>query len=279
MRSKCITELETGQQEQQAEGFDGGELDPFKDEKTRIDEVQDGIYRISTFAPMFGITFNQFLLKDEKPALIHTGPSQTYREVESKIREVLDISKLEYVILLHFEADEWGGMPFIDSSKVKLVCSKVGSGINLSWWHDLPKRHIGVWENETISLGRKKLRFLMTPHVHHWDSMMVFEETEKALFPSDLFLQQGNNEAVTNDVKLTQGMIEQYRNVGIFASEKPVRNILPKLERLSSKMIHAMHGSSLDSSVQKYFFDALRTQNFAYINTLLFEKVPGYSSN
>jgi flavorubredoxin len=253
---------------------DVNDTNPFKDEKTCIDEIQDGMYRIATFAPAFGITFNQFLLDDAKPTLIHTGPAQAFQGVESKIREVVDISKLEYVILLHFEADEWGGMPFLQSSNAKLVCSRVGSGINLSWWYDLPKRHVGVWENDIISLGRKKLRFLMTPHVHHWDSMMVFEETERALFPSDLFLQQGNHGAITNDPRLAQGMIEQYRNVGIFASEQPVRNILPKLERLNSKMIYAMHGSSLDSSAHGDFFNALRTKEFAYTNSLLFEQLP-----
>ncbi len=41
-------------------------------------------------------------------------------------------------------------------------------------------------------------------------------------------------------------MIFQYRNVGIFAHEKPVRDVLPKFERFHPKMIHAMHGSSLD---------------------------------
>jgi flavorubredoxin len=269
--------LESLQQQRQREAGESSsnEPNPFKDEKTSIDEVQSGVYRISTFAPAFGITFNQFLIDDEKPVLIHTGPSLIYPQVENRIKEVIDLSKLEYVLLLHFEADEWGGMPFLNSSKVKLICSKVGSGINLSWWHDLPKRNVGVWENDTISLGRKKLRFLMTPHVHHWDSMMVFEETEKALFPSDLFLQQGNNGAVTNDPKLAKGMIEQYRNIGIFASERPVRNVLPKLERLHPKMIHAMHGSSLDSSVYGVFFDSLRKEDFAYNKTLLFEEIPG----
>ena len=40
---------------------------------TRIDEIVEGIYRISTWQPQYGITFNQFLIADERPALIHTG--------------------------------------------------------------------------------------------------------------------------------------------------------------------------------------------------------------
>lgn len=242
--------------------------------KAKMDEVQDGIYRISAFVKDYGITFNVFLLTDEKSALIHTGPIGMYEAIEEKVREVIHLKKLHYVSFLHFESDEYGGMKFLKALNAKLVCSRLSSQLNLQGWHDVAKDHISVWEGERISLGRKKLRFLMTPHIHHWDSMMVFEETQRALFPSDLFLQQGDNPPVTNDPKLTEGMIKQYRMVGIFAHEKPIREMLPKLERLRSKMIHAMHGSSLDSSVHKYFFDALRTQDFAYTRYLLGEEVP-----
>ncbi len=244
------------------------------DTEVRIDEVQDGIYRISGFIPEYGISFNQFLLKDEKSALIHTGPVGMFGGVEKRVREIIDAKDLHYVVFCHFESDEWGGMNFLEYPNANLVCSRLSSVLNLQGWLGVPKPHIAVWEGDTISLGKKKIRFFMTPHVHHWDSMMAFEETQRALFPSDLFLQQGDNKPVVNDHELAKTMIDQYRNVGIFAHEKPVRDILPKLERLNSKIIHAMHGSSLDSSVHKTFFDVLRTQDFAYRNRLLFEEVP-----
>lgn len=244
------------------------------DAKTSMDEVQDGIYRISAFVPDYGITFNQFLLNDEKPALIHTGPVGMYGAVEQRVKEIIDLRKLQYVSFLHFESDEWGGMQFLQSPNARLVCSRASSVLNLHGWQGAPKDHLAVWEGDTLSLGRKKLRFLMTPHVHHWDSMMAFEETQGALFPSDLFLQQGNNPPVTNDPKLAEGMIEQYRMVGIFAHEKPVRDLLPRLGKLHPKMIHAMHGSSLDSSVHEAFFEALRQREFAYRNYLFYEEIP-----
>ena len=56
---------------------------------TRIDHIVDGIYRIPTFSPEFGITFNQFLIDDEQPALIHTGTYEHYEGVRSAIAEVL----------------------------------------------------------------------------------------------------------------------------------------------------------------------------------------------
>jgi flavorubredoxin len=62
----------------------------------------------------------------------------------------------------------------------------------------------------------------MTPHVHHWDSMMIFEETTKSLFPSDLFIQPGNNKPVISD-DLSESMIIFYKGAGIFAREKPLK--------------------------------------------------------
>jgi flavorubredoxin len=73
----------------------------------RVDELVDGIYRICTTVqlPNTEFQFNQFLIDDERPTLIHTGMHQLYDAVHAAVAEVLDPSKLEYVGLLHFEAD------------------------------------------------------------------------------------------------------------------------------------------------------------------------------
>ena len=56
-----------------------------KDIDVNISEITDGIYRISGFVNTYGITFNQFLIDDEKPMLIHTGPIGMYKNIEQKI--------------------------------------------------------------------------------------------------------------------------------------------------------------------------------------------------
>src|SRR5574338_861103 len=185
---------------------------------TEIHEIQDGIYRISGFSELFGITFNQFLIDDEKPVLIHTGPVGMYEQVEQRVKEVIPLDRLAYVAFLHFESDEWGGMQFLQAPKTKLLCSELSSSLNLTGWYNVPSDHISFWENETLKTGKKTLRFVMTPHVHHWDSMMVFEETTKSLFPSDLFIQPGNNKPVSSE-DMSESMLALYRGAGIFASE------------------------------------------------------------
>jgi len=69
------------------------------------------------------MTLNQFLINDEKPMLIHTGPIDMYKKNRRKNKQVIPLQKLTYVSFLHFESDEWGGMAFLESADAKLVCS------------------------------------------------------------------------------------------------------------------------------------------------------------
>ena len=108
----------------------------------------------------------------------------------------------------------------------------------------------------------------MTPHVHHWDSMMIFEETTRSLFPSDLFIQPGDNKPVITE-DLSENMINLYRGAGIFASEEPVRQTTKRLVNLSPKMVYPMHGSCIDSSIFSKYTDAIMKNNFAYSGMLL----------
>jgi flavorubredoxin len=243
-----------------------------KDTQVTISEITDGIYRIAGFINEYGITFNQFLINDEKPTLIHTGPVGMYESVAAKVKEVVPLEKLAYVAFLHFESDEWGGMEFLKSPNVKLLCSDLSSKLNLAGWSGMPVDHISFWDNETHKTGKKNLRFIMTPHVHHWDSMMIFEDTRKSLFPSDLFIQPGNNEPVASE-DLSESMIGLCRGVGIFASETPVRQTAQRVLKMAPKMTFPMHGSCMDGSLFTCYTEALMKNEFAYSGLLLGQKL------
>src|SRR5581483_424656 len=153
--------------------------------ETRIDHIAGGIYRISTMTPPYGITFNQFLIDDELPTLVHTGNYELYENVRRAIREVLDPARLANVVLLHWEGDENGGMDrfLAEAPDAQLVGSALSIQLNALPF-GVTKRVRGFMDGERLALGRHTLRFLETPHVHHWDSMMVFEESTESLFPS-----------------------------------------------------------------------------------------------
>src|ERR687885_782238 len=146
------------------------------------------------------------------------------------------------------------------------------SKLNLTGWHDVPVDHISFWDNEILSTGKRRFKFIMTPHVHHWDSMMVFEETTKSLFPSDLFIQPGDNKPVISD-DLSKDMVNLYRGAGIFAGEEPVRQTTRRLVNLSPNMMFPMHGSCIDNSTFPKYTDAIMNSNFAYSGMLLGQKL------
>src|SRR5213075_417676 len=100
--------------------------------ETRIDHIAGGIYRISTMAEPYGITFNQFLIDDERPALVHTGEHAFYEPIRKAISEVLDPKRLAYVTLLHWEGDENGGMDrfLADAPRAELVGSALSIQLN-----------------------------------------------------------------------------------------------------------------------------------------------------
>ncbi|MDQ2684898.1 MAG: hypothetical protein M3Y25_03520 [Thermoproteota archaeon] len=243
-----------------------------KDVDISISEIGDGIYRICGLVDTYGITFNQFLIDDESPTLIHTGPMGMYPKIEEKVKEVIPLDKLENVAFLHFESDEWGGMQFLKSPKARLVCSDLSSKLNLTGWYNIPVDHISFWDGEVLKTGKKSLKFIMTPHVHHWDSMMIFEENTKSLFTSDLFMQPGLNKPVSSD-DLSGAMITLYRAVGIFATEAPVRQTTMRLAGLNPNMVYPMHGSCIDSSMFGKYIDAIMQNDFAYNNMLLGRKM------
>ncbi len=233
-----------------------------------IDPIVGGIYRISVWEPEVGLTFNQFLIDDEQPTLIHTGRYDDYEHVVAAVGQVLDPATLANIVLLHWEGDENGGMERLMTRAAgsRLVGSALSIGLNAHGF-GLHERVQGFQEGETLALGRHTLRFLETPHVHHWDSMMVFEETTKSLFPADLYLQPGEQPATTCE-NLAAQMLETYRVTGIFAHEDPVRRIVPKLARLDAEWVHAMHGATIRGDAVEPYTQALLTQDFAYHGVL-----------
>jgi len=235
---------------------------------TSIEKIVGDIYRISAFWPEYGISINQFVIADEQPALIHTGTYPMYDEVRKAVAQIIDPAKLAYIVVPHFEADECGGMRrFVEKApNAKLVCGEAGAMLNFSAWE-----YVGPYQGQrdgtTIDLGKHRLRFLETPHVHHWDSMMVYEETTGSLFPADLFIQPGEQPHVIRE-KLGKEMCEMYRTVGIFGGDKPVLQCVNRIEKLAPRWVHPMHGGSMTGETLAHYTNALRTHPFAFDGTL-----------
>src|SRR5206468_5264865 len=101
---------------------------------TTVTEIADDVYRISTYAPDYGIQFNQLLVKDDEPFLMHTGFRKQFVDVRNAVATVLDPARVRWIGFSHFESDECGALNdwLSTASHAQAVCSFVGVTVNLN---------------------------------------------------------------------------------------------------------------------------------------------------
>jgi flavorubredoxin len=171
---------------------------------TRITEIADSIYRLSTFvpdiAPPAGFTFNQFLILADEPLLFHTGHRRMFPQVREAVARLMPPERLRWISFGHFEADECGAMNewLAEAPGAQVAHGHIGCAVSLNDAADRAPRELG--HGETVELGGgKRIRFLDTPHVPHaWDAAMMYEESTGTLLCGDLFTQLGDEAALTD---------------------------------------------------------------------------------
>ena len=166
---------------------------------TEVHEIAPDIFRIATYREGGGVTFVQFLIRDDESLLYHTGGRAIFDETVDAVRGLVDLAKLRYISWSHLESDECGAMnDFLGvAPNAEPVQGPLGRMLGAGDFFTKPVR--GIDEGTPLELGAKKLRFLITPHVPHaWDAIMAYEETTGTLFVSDLFTAFGPTAAVTD---------------------------------------------------------------------------------
>lgn len=141
-----------------------------------------------TYTTPRGTTYNAYLVRDEKIALVDTVASQFAGEMLGRIRELVDPGRIDYLIANHGEIDHSGAIPEVLklAPQAKLVCSKRGV-------ESLGRYLPGDWDfmvvgtGDEISLGRKTLTFIEAPMLHWPDSMFTYVKEEALLLPNDAF--------------------------------------------------------------------------------------------
>jgi flavorubredoxin len=225
--------------------------------KCNVSEIASGVFRLSAFHPGFGIQFNQFLIADDEPFLMHTGMRHMFESTRAGVREVIDPARLRWIGFSHFEADESGALNewLAQAKQAQAVCSVVGAAVNLNDQADRPPRALA--DGELLALGRHRLRFLATPHVPHgWDAGLFFEESERTLLCSDLFFQPGDP-APLSEADLMPAVSEALRA----GAQGPLANDVPytpytdatlrRLAALAPRTLAIMHGSSYRGDGQR----------------------------
>lgn len=172
--------------------------------ETKIDEIAEGIYRLSTYvpdiAPPAGFTFNQFLILGAEPLMFHTGLRKMFPLNRDALSRIIGPEHLRWITFGHFEADECGAMNewLSVAPQAQAAHGQTGCLVSLNDFADRPPRILA--DGEVIDLGGgKRVRFIDTPHTPHgWDAGVLYEESTRTLLCGDLFTQLGNDKAMTD---------------------------------------------------------------------------------
>jgi flavorubredoxin len=215
-----------------------------------VTEIAPQVYRISTFAPDFGIQFNQFLVADDEPFLMHTGMKKMFAATRDAVASVLDPGRLRWIGFSHFEADECGALNewLRIAPQAQAACSFVGATVSVNDVAVRPGRALA--DDEVLETGRHRLRFLATPHLPHgWDAGLFFEESDRTLLCSDLFFRPGDPEPLTR-----ADIVGPARDAMIAGKAGPLAHDMPytpytdatlrRLAALQPRTLATMHGSS-----------------------------------
>src|SRR6266511_104438 len=179
--------------------------------------IAEDTFRINLEIPGAPIDVSFFVIRDEEPTLVETGFRRAFPDTFQAVARVIDPATLRYVVVPHLEGDESGALNlFLERAPAAVpAASPIGVATNLS---DFAVREpLAVDGHSTLDLGKHRLRFLITPYVHQWDSMLAFDETTRTLFSSDVFITPPGGPAVL-DSDHSDAMLDSYRMVGIFPS-------------------------------------------------------------
>ena len=222
--------------------------------ETKITEIADGIYRLSTYftevAPPAGFTVNQFLVKGEDPLLFHCGMRGIFPLVSGAVAKIVPVDSVRWITFGHVESDECGSMnKWLEAApRAQIAHGQTACMVSLQ---DLADREPRALANgEVLDLGGKRVRYLDTPHVPHcWEAGVVYEETTGTLLCGDLFTHVGDVPALTSGDIVGPAIAaeEIFHATSVGAATAPT---IRKLAKLKPRTLGLMHGSSFNGDCE-----------------------------
>ncbi len=195
----------------------------------------------------FGTTYNAYLVRDRKTALIDTVKAPFADQLLRHVAAITELSKVDYVVCNHAELDHSGALPEVMAAlpQATLICGKK-CRIALSQHFDTSSwRFRVVAEGDEVSLGKRTLQFIETPLVHWPESMFTYVPQERLLFSMDAFGQHYATSQRFDDELPPGTAIDQakayYANI-IMPYGKQVAKCLEKAAGIAIEMIAPSHG-------------------------------------
>lgn len=199
-----------------------------------------------------GISYNSYIIKDEKIAVMDTVDRRKSEEWLDNLEKELDGKEPDYLVVSHMEpdhsynigvlAEKYPNMKIIGNDKIFEFMKQFFEISNLD------ERKIVVKEAEEISLGKHTLQFFMAPMVHWPEVMVSYEKTEKIVFAADGFGKFGTLD--TDEEWDCEARRYYFNIVGKYGVQ--VQMLLKKLATLDVKMICPLHGPILKENLGHY---------------------------
>lgn len=223
-------------------------------------QLENDLYRIGVndrrtarFENMFpmpdGVSYNSYLIKDEKKVLFDTVDASFINDFYSNLNHALGEDKLDYLVITHMEPDHSSAINMVlkDHPDCKLVGNKKTFQFLEQFFGDEFKdRYLEVKNGETLEIGKRTLEFIFAPMVH-WPEVMFVLSSEGELFSADAFGTFGAIEGhYSSDlIDMDRAFIDEARRYYINIVGKQGRSviaILKKLEGKEVKVILPLHG-------------------------------------
>jgi flavorubredoxin len=219
-------------------------------------ELAKGIYQVGAvdwgtrdfhgYKTPRGVTYNSYLIVDEKICLIDAVKAPFAKELLERISQIVDPAKIDYVIVNHVEPDHSSALPMVMEAapQAKVLITEQGRGEVLKYYGREYDFRV-VKNGDSLSLGKHTLKFVPLPMLHWPDSMATYLEEEKILFSNDAFGQHySTNLKFDDENDLSELLYEAkkyYANI-LTPFNKLVVKALDSLGLLPIRMIAPSHG-------------------------------------
>ena len=219
-------------------------------------EIKKGIYWVGAidwnlknfhgYLTQRGSTYNAYLIIDEKITLIDTVRNYLYDEMLTRIKNIVDPSRINYIVSNHVEMDHSGSLP-----KIIQLCPDVIVIASPNGEKGLKKHYKANWNfkvvnsGDSINIGQRDLRFLLMPMLHWPDSMASYISQDKLLLPNDAFGQHlASQERFDDGLDINMVMNEAakyYANI-VFPFGNQVKKALDAISEFKIDMVAPSHG-------------------------------------
>ena len=199
-----------------------------------------------------GVSYNSYLIIDEKIAIMDTVDKRKTDEWISNLETALDGKTPDYLVISHLEHDHASNILLIFEKypQIKLVGNPKTFNMLPQFFNkiDLTDRIVTVNEGDTLDLGQHKLTFAMAPMVHWPEVMVAYESTEKILFSADGFGKFGALD--TEEDWACEARRYYFNIVGKYGAQ--VQALLKKAATMDIKTICPLHGPILTENLSYY---------------------------